>query len=104
MRMRLSLLQIVILMFLSLVLCKPALADNYYYNDEFLGANLDSTKWQSFQNSGNITMTGNEAWLRSGHQNSFPFIFSKSNPFPGVGDFSVEFKIQYTEATFWGTG
>lgn len=82
------------------------------FSDDFDGTGVDSSKWVVVENTdmsgypaygGNVTVSdGNIALSSNG--SVFPWVYTKNNPFPDTGDFSVEFRFTFTCLGDWGCG
>lgn len=97
----------------SLFITTPLFAEEeYYFQDEFneeRSANsADPAKWIVYPNILPASMVVQEKNgyfnLLTNNQKMFPYIASKSNPFPVEGDFSLEFSFQYNSIAQRGTG
>lgn len=88
----------------------PLLANSPYFQDEFnqeRAANtLDTSRWNLYPNSNEtrIQESGGSVQLSSNSSSIFPYVLSKTNPFPTSGDFILEFGIQYTSVVQRGNG
>lgn len=87
------------------------LSNTYYFQDEFneerAPNTLNASKWNLYPNSTletRIREIGGNVQLQSGISNIFPYVVSKTNPFPATGDFTLEFGIQYTSVVQRGNG
>jgi len=72
--------------------------------EDFNGLVLNNEKWESYENGGQINVGSGFIDLRSTPGNNFPYIRSKSDPFPNTGDFSLELRIQFLSIAPWGVG
>ena len=78
------------------------------FSDDFNQPALDNSVWVAQQNvnggvGGSISINNSYVYLTS-YGTSFPCVYTAQNPFPTSGDFTVEFDIQYTQLTGYGTG
>ncbi len=72
------------------------------FAEEFDSFSLDTWEWYP---NGGVTQIGDGIIALSGNPPSnFPFFRIKFNPFPIVGDFSLETRINYTQIGDSGTG
>lgn len=72
------------------------------FAEEFDSFSLDTWEWYP---NGGVTQIGDGIIALSGNPPSnFPFFRIKFNPFPTVGDFSLETRINYTQIGSAGTG
>ncbi len=87
-------------------------AQTYSFNDEFnqerAQGSLDTNLWTINENirCGTHTFqetTGFLKFFQCTNSRQFPYIISKTNPFPS-GDYSIEVAFQYTKQAWWGTG
>jgi hypothetical protein len=81
---------------------------NSLFSDNFDEQSVDCSKWVVEQNpnngtGGSITLHDSYVYLTS-YGTTFPYLHSSSNPFPETGDFSLEFDIQYSQLTGYGSG
>ncbi len=89
----------------------PVFAQTYFFQDEFDTERTQNTldpKWTYYPNTITNFPTIKEGGgilklNQQGNTNQFPLVVSKNPGLPN-GDFSAEFKFQYTKVTFWGTG
>ncbi|XHH07943.1 MAG: hypothetical protein ACFCUE_10240 [Candidatus Bathyarchaeia archaeon] len=81
------------------------------FSDEFEGSQVDSSKWVVVENTdmsgypaygGNVTVSDGHISLSS-DGSAFPWVYTKNNPFPTIGDFSVEFNLTFTCLGDWGS-
>jgi hypothetical protein len=111
-----SLILLLILLFSSFTLVLPfangTQADsNVIFSDDFDRTQVDASKWVVMENTnmsgypaygGNISVSDGHIALSSGGS-SFPWVYTKNNPFPASGDFSVEFNLTFTCLGDWGS-
>ncbi len=71
------------------------------FNDDFTGKAIHSGRWNS--NSQPPALSAGLAQFRSS-THLFPYIWTKSNPFPETQKFSVEYRFRYVSISDRGTG
>jgi hypothetical protein len=112
-----SLLLALVLAFSSFTLVLPFVNGNQsdssvLFSDDFNGTQVDSSKWAIVENTdmsgypaygGNVTVSDGHLTLLS-NGSVFPWVYTKNNPFPATGDFSVEFNLTFTCLGDWGCG
>ncbi len=112
--MKLLILKLILGLLLPLFLVRPSFAqETYYFNEEFSvdrpGNQLDNSKWVIYPNNqtcNNETITevaGFALFRQCKESLQFPYVVSKSNPFPN-SDFSTSIKFEYFKAAPWGNG
>lgn len=79
---------------------KPTFA----FEEEFNNSSLDPTIWQVYQNGGRINISDGAINISAENTSTFPFIYSKNNPIPTSGNFSLKFRMKYNRITTKGTG
>lgn len=94
---------------------KPVFAQQqYFFQEEFNltrpGGQLNPDKWTVYENRpsgciGDLVKEGGGFvnFIQCSNSPQFPYIVSKTNPFP-EGNFSTVIRFQYTRVTSWGTG
>jgi len=112
-----SVILLFVLVFSSITLVLP-LANGAQSNsktlflDDFNGAMVDSSKWVVVENTdmsgypaygGNLSVLDGQLEISS-NGSAFPWVYTKNNPFPTTGDFSVEFRFTFTCLGDWGCG
>jgi murein DD-endopeptidase MepM/ murein hydrolase activator NlpD/orotate phosphoribosyltransferase-like protein len=111
---KLLILKLILGLLLPLFLVRPSFAqETYYFNEEFSvdrpGNQLDNSKWVIYPNNqtcNNETITevaGFALFRQCKESLQFPYVVSKSNPFPN-SDFSTSIKFEYFKAAPWGNG
>lgn len=76
----------------------------FAFNEEFDSSPLDSSIWQIYENEGTVTIDSGVIRLSADYTHTFPYIHTKENPIPIIGDFSVKFRIKYNLVNGWGDG
>jgi hypothetical protein len=105
---------LVVMITFSVCICtlKFASASTLVFFDDFDGPRVDTEKWVVQENTdwsgypangGLINVAGSKVYLSS-NGSSFPCVTSTKNPFPGTGDFAVQFDLTYTCISDWGVG
>lgn len=72
------------------------------FQDNFNNNQLNTNKWDFFDNGGNISFSKGNITLSAGI--AMPFIRAKNNPIPVTGPFTVEFGIKYLIQAEGGDG
>jgi hypothetical protein len=85
-----------------------AQTSNLIFSDDFDGAAIDSGKWEATSNvnggvGGAILVSGGSVYLSSSGT-SFPYVTSRTDPFPVNSDFTVDVSISYTSFAACGSG
>src|SRR3989338_3419962 len=74
-------------------------------SDHFDGNSLNNETWQSYTNNGTINVADSFVSLSANNPlNTFPYVHTKLNPFPEIGDFSAKIVMQYLTADTNGAG
>jgi len=95
-----------IFLFLIFVLSFSLLTPSsvFAFTEDFNNYPLDETTWETYPNAGEINIDSGIVGLSAESTTTFPFIYSKVNLIPLLGDFSVKFKMKYNKITRKGTG
>ena len=80
---------------------KPASAE-VLFSDDFEGTSLDTTKWNR-TGGGSVAVADSYVTLSSSGE-FFAHLCTKTNPFPTIGDFVLEFDLTYLQVTEYLTG
>ncbi len=72
------------------------------FAEEFSSISLNT--WEFHPNGGIFQIGNGEVSLSGKSLSNFPFFLIKFNPFPPIGDFSIEIKINYSQQNSYGTG
>jgi len=73
------------------------------FEDDFGGSALDTRKWEVDSGSG-IVIMNNGILQMSSSGRRYPYVYSKSNPFPEEGDFQMTVRFRYSEVKDCGVG
>jgi hypothetical protein len=82
------------------------------FSESFEGTQVDSSKWVVLENTdlsgypsygGNVSLSNGQLALSS-DGSSFPWVYTRNNPFPTSGDFSFQFTLTFTCLGDWGSG
>lgn len=111
-----SLIMLFILSFSSFTFISTLINDasglTVFFSDDFDGQQVDSSKWVIVENTnmsghpsygGNLSVSDGSIALSSSGS-TFPWVYTKNNPFPETSDFSVEFNLTFTCLGDWGCG
>lgn len=83
----------------------PVYANSIYFNEDFNSTTIDNIKWQAYPNDGNLNFADGYIQLSTnGYINKFPYVKSKINAIPQVGNFDIYLKIKKTNLYSFGTG
>ena len=73
------------------------------WNEEFDSILKDD--WFVYENGGDIDLDARPSWLLlDSSAKSYPYLYTKNNPFVNFNEFNLEIAFQYTSITPWGTG
>lgn len=78
--------------------------ENISFLDDFNGILPDTSKWEIYENGGNVSLNNGLLELTSTPSNNFPYFRTRSDPFPANQDFLLEFRVKFPSITFWGVG
>ncbi|HOX96031.1 MAG TPA: alpha/beta fold hydrolase [Candidatus Woesebacteria bacterium] len=73
------------------------------FEDNFYNG-IDSNVWQVNNIGGNVTFDDNGLNLTSESSNNFPFVYTRNNYIPQIGDYYIEVKYLFPEITDFGIG
>lgn len=75
------------------------------FRDDFDGSSLKTNTWQVYDNNSIVDVSSGFVSLSNpSRMTTFPYIHTKSNPFPQTDCFTVKVGIQYTSVHGHGTG
>ena len=74
------------------------------FHDDFDGDAIDTTKWNVYRGGGTVVVNNGTVTLSAPCNTQFPYITTKSNPFPPTGDFIVRVGFRYPAVNIGGNG
>lgn len=100
-----KMINLICIFFIFLFFSDTSLANEYFFNEEFLGDKIDLNNWIVNKNNGSALVNGGELRLSSTSQaDGFPFIRVNRNIFPD-GNFSIEWRFKYSNTSYnYGNG
>jgi pimeloyl-ACP methyl ester carboxylesterase len=91
-----------ILVIAIIIATKNASASSIYFEDNF--DSLNETTWEVFGDSSSVNVNSGILEIKPPSNIYTNYIRSRNNFFPEEGDFIVEYRFQYPQLTFAGTG